>query len=43
MMGRSFGGWMSTTMMGMGIVWLLLVLVVLVFGVVALLKYLAKE
>ena len=42
MMGRSFGGWMSTTMMGMGIVWLL-VLVVLVLGVVALLKYLAKE
>ena len=42
MMGRAFGGWMSTTMMGMGIVWLL-VLAVLVLGVVALLKYLAKE
>ena len=42
MMGRSFGGWMSTTMMGMGIVWLL-VLVILVLGVVALLKYLAKK
>ena len=42
MMGRSFGGWMSTTMMGMGIVWLL-VLAVLVLGVVALLKYLAKK
>ena len=42
MMGRSFGGWMSTTMMGMGIVWLL-VLAVPVLGVVALLKYLAEK
>ena len=42
MMGRSFGGWMSTTMMGMGIVWLL-GLAVLVLAVVALLKYLAKK
>jgi len=42
MMGRSFGGWMSTTMMGMGIVWLL-VLVVLVLGVMALLKYLSRK
>jgi len=42
MMGRSFGGWMSTTMMGMGIVWLL-VLTLLVLGVVALLKYLTKR
>ena len=42
MMGRSFGGWMSTTMMGMGIAWLL-VLVILVLGVVALLKYLARK
>ena len=42
MMGRSFGGWMGTTMTGMGIVWLL-VLAVLVLGVVALLKYLAKK
>ena len=42
MMGRSFGGWMSTTMMVMGIVWLL-VLVVLVLGVMALLKYLSRK
>ncbi len=42
MMGRSFGGWMSTTMMGMGIVWLL-VLVILVLGVMALLKYPSRK
>ena len=42
MMGRSFGGWMSTTMMRMGIVWLL-VLAVLVLAVVAPLKYLARK
>ena len=42
MMGRSFGGRMSTTMIGMGIVWLLM-LAILVLGVVALLKYLAKK